>query len=307
MSTYLVTGGAGYIGSYVVQHVRSEGHTARVLDNLTNGFRERLHPDVEFIEGDIRDKEAVRRAVEGVEGIFHLAALPRVAYSIEHPVEVHEVNTMGTLNILEAARVQGVKRVVFSSTSAIYGNAETFPTVETLPAQPLSPYALSKYLSEFCLKQYSDLYQLETVALRYFNAYGPHMKEGGAYATVVSAFLACRRAHRPFVIHGTGEQSRDFVHVTDIARANWLAMHSAHVGKGEIINIGSGTSATILQVAEWMKSDQGIIHEANRPGDPLHTLAGIEKAKRLLDWEPQIALEGGIKQVLEAEKEETSQ
>lgn len=303
MSLYLVTGGAGYIGASVVQLIRSEGHAVRVIDNLVNGIPERLPADVEFMKADIRDKEAVSRAVQGVTGIFHLAALPRVAYSIEHPVEVHEVNTMGTLNILEAARLEGVKRVVFSSTSAIYGNAKQLPIDEMAPIQPLNPYALSKYISELNIKQYSDLYQLEAVSLRYFNAYGPHMKEGGAYATVVSAFLACRRMNKPFTIYGTGEQSRDFVHVEDIARANWLAMQSSSVGKGEVINIGSGTSATVLQIADWMDNGLERIYEPSRAGDAMHTLASNERAKQLLGWEPKISLETGIQQALEAEVE----
>ncbi|MBP7134444.1 NAD-dependent epimerase/dehydratase family protein [Patescibacteria group bacterium] len=301
MSLYLVTGGAGYIGSQVAKRIRDEGHDVRVIDNLENGVRERVTSDMEFFEADIRDQAAMNSVMIGCAGVFHLAALPRVAYSIEHPFEVHEVNTMGTLAVLDAAKANGVKRVVLSSTSAIYGNAVHLPVTEESLVAPLNPYGLSKFFGERCLAQYAELYGLETVSLRYFNAYGPGMREGGSYPTAISAFTAARRGKRPLIVHGTGEQSRDLVHVRDIARANWLAMHAETVGKGEIINIGSGSSMTILTIAKRMQGAEGIIYEERRAGDAMHTLAGIQKAKELLNWEPSISLEEGLNEVLRVE------
>lgn len=301
MSLYLVTGGAGYIGSQVAKLVRDEGHEVRVLDNMSNGVRERVTADMEFVEADLRDQAAVNKAMVGVDGVFHLAAIPRVAYSVEHPFEVHEVNTMGTLAILDAAKANGVKRVILSSTAAVYGDAVSLPVYEDAPVTPLNPYGLSKFFGERALAQYAELYGLQTVSLRYFNAYGPDMREGGAYATAISAFIGCRRAGRALVVHGTGEQTRDLVHVRDIARANWLAMQSPNVGQGEIMNIGSGTSISILAIAERMKGAQGIMYEARRAGDAMHTLAAIRRAKDLIGWEPQISLEAGLQEVLAVE------
>ncbi|MBP7005931.1 NAD-dependent epimerase/dehydratase family protein [Patescibacteria group bacterium] len=306
MSLYLVTGGAGYIGSHIVNHLLSQGYSVRVIDNLVSGKRSRIPNGVDFVEGDIRDHETISRATKGVDGIFHLAALPRVSYSLEHPAEVYDVNVAGTLHLLEAARKNGVRRIVFSSSSAIYGNAEILPTDESHPANPLNPYAQSKYMCEQILKQYADLFALETVSLRYFNAYGPLMEEDAAYATVIAAFLGCRRRNEPFLIHGTGEQTRDFVHVSDIAKANLLAMTSTDVGHGEIINIGSGESVSIHAIAERMRSKEGVIYQASRLGDARHTRARIEKAKTLLNWEPTILFDRGIEDVLKAEKHESS-
>ena len=301
MSTYLVTGGAGYIGSCVVTHLISQGHFVRVLDNLISGKRSRIPEKVDFIEGDIRNKTTVLHATEGIDGIFHLAALPRVSYSIEHPLETYDVNVTGTITLLEAARKNNVKRIVFSSSSAIYGNAQDLPTNEENPIDPLNPYALSKYAAEQILKQYHALYSLETVALRYFNAYGPHMEEDAAYATVIAAFLGCRRNIKPLTIHGSGQQTRDFIHVTDIAKANILAMTLPNVGSGEIINIGSGESLSVRAIANYMQGQEGVVHEPERAGDAKHTLASIEKAKKLLNWEPMMSFSNGIRDVLSHE------
>ncbi|MFH1621063.1 MAG: NAD-dependent epimerase/dehydratase family protein [Patescibacteria group bacterium] len=301
MSKFLVTGGAGYIGSHVTNHLLAQAHSVRVIDNLVSGKRSRIPAGVDFIEGDIRDRATILRATDAVDGIFHLAALPRVSYSIEHPVEVYDVNVAGTLNILEAARKTGVRRIVFSSSSAIYGNAEILPTEESHSANPLNPYAQSKLMSEQILKQYADLFALETVSLRYFNAYGPLMEENTAYATVIAAFLGCLRRSQPFMIHGTGEQTRDFVHVTDIAKANLLAMTSPRVGHGEAINIGSGESVSVLAIAELMCGQGGVIYQPSRAGDAEHTRATIEKATILLGWKPTIPFSKGIEDVLSAE------
>lgn len=301
MSQFLVTGGAGYIGSHVTSHLLAKGHSVRVIDSLITGNRARIPVQVDFIEGDIRDQALVLRATKGIDGIFHLAALPRVSYSMEYPVEVYDVNVMGTLRILEAARNNCVRRIVFSSSSAIYGNADALPTDESHSVNPLNPYAQSKYIGEQVLRQYTNLFGIETVSLRYFNAYGPLMTEDSAYATVIAAFLGCRRRNQPLTIHGGGEQTRDFVHVTDIVTANLLAMTSSKVGHGETINIGSGESVSILTIAKLMCGSQGIVHQPSRIGDANHTQAAIKKAVHLLDWQPTILFSDGIQEVLRSE------
>lgn len=298
MSRYLVTGGAGFIGTNLVKQLLKSGHTVRVLDNFSAGkFDDRLQKDAEYVEGDIRDFETVKKASVGVDGIFHEAAVPRVPYSVEHPVETNDHNVNGTLNVLSAARENKVKRVVFATSSSIYGSDEHVALTEDAPKQPKSPYALQKLIGgEYC-RLFSELYGLETVALCYFNIYGPHMDPNGAYALVIGRFLLQRSKGEPMTICGDGEYYRDYTHVDDCARANMLAMTSDKVGKGELINIGNHRPYSVNELAKIIGGPTVQIDP--RVGDPRYACADITKARELLGWEPRIALEEGIQKLKE--------
>lgn len=297
MSHYLVTGGAGFIGSHLVELLLAEGHSVRVIDNLHTGKRERLPSTVEFVEGDITHFETISRACQGVDGVFHLAARPRVPYSVEFPRESHEVNADGSLNVFIAARDAGVKRVVFTSSSSVYGNTTVLPSHPDLPPAPASPYALQKYIGELYAKQCYALYGLETVSLRYFNVFGPRMgEEGGAYVTVMSVFRRQAKEGVSLTVDGDGEQSRDLVHVTDVARANLLAMQSSRVGKGEVLNIGTGKAYSVNQIAALF--NRPIVYTPARKGDVAHTLADISRTRELIEWEPKTSFEEGIQELL---------
>lgn len=293
MSRYLVTGGAGFIGTNLVKRLLNDGHTVRVLDNFSAGkFDDRMQTGVEYIEGDIRDVEIVKKACAGVDGIFHEAAVPRVPYSVEHPVETNDHNVNGTLNVLSAARENGVKRVVFASSSSIYGSDERVALTEDAPKRPKSPYALHKLIGgEYC-RLFSELYGLETVALCYFNIYGSHMDPNGAYALVIGKFLLQRSKGEPMTICGDGEYYRDYTHVDDCARANILAMTSDNIGKGELINIGNNSPHSVNELAKIIGGPT--IGIEPRLGDPRYACADNTKAKQLLGWEPTVGLEEGI-------------
>ena len=224
-----------------------------------------------------------------------MAALPRVQYSIENPIETTEINVFGTLNVLEASKRAKVKKVIYASSSSIYGNQEKYPFKETMIANPISPYAFQKYIGELLCQLYSNLYQVQTVCLRYFNAYGPRASTEGAYALVTAIFLKLKKEGKPLTITGDGKQSRDFTHVDDIVKANILALESKKVGRGEIINIGGGKDYTINQVAKIFGGPA--VYIAPRI-EPRKTLADIRLAKKLLGWQPKIKFEEGIKQLL---------
>lgn len=296
MATYLITGGAGFIGTNLAKVLLAEGHTVRSYDNYIGGRMEsRVLEGVEYIEADILDGTALVQAMQGVDGVFHMAALPRVSYSVEHPVETHNVNVNGTVNVLEAAKQAGVKRVVFSSSSAVYGDVpqELFPLSEdsVLPA-PISPYAVHKLAGEHYCRLYSELYGLETAVLVYFNVYGPYADPHGAYAQVIGIFLRQVAAGEPMTICGDGEYYRDYVHVNDVARANILAMTSDKVGKGERMNIGRGKAYSVNDIVSIIGGAS--VHIDPRPGDPRYSEGNAARAKALLGWEPTITLEEGI-------------
>lgn len=293
---YIVTGGAGFIGSNLVDKLLSLGHEVRVIDNLSTGKKENLNPKAEFIERDLSDFNAVRPYFDGVDGVFHLAALPRIPRSIEAPQETHQANVVATLNVLVAARDAKVKRVVYSASSSAYGNQEKLPVTEDMMPQPLNPYALQKLTGEYYSKLFWDLYKLETVSLRYFNVYGPRMSLDGAYATVIGVFLAQKRAGDPLTITGDGEQTRDFTHVADVVNANILAMQSANVGRGEVLNIGAGSDKSVNEVAAMIGGTTR--HIAARPGEILKNRADISLTGRLLGWVPKVSLEEGIAELL---------
>lgn len=291
----LVTGGAGFIGSHLVDELIKRKHKVIVIDNLSNGTRKNLNPKAQFVKKDIRNLESIEPHFKGVDFVFHLAALPRVQFSIEHPIEANDNNINGTLNILEAAKRAKIKRVIYAASSSIYGDQPKYPFKEDMPANVMSPYALHKYVGELYCKMYSFLHELETVCLRYFNVYGPRASTEGAYALVTAIFLRQKKKGEPLTVTGNGKQSRDFTHVSDIVRANILAMKSKKVGKGEVINIGGGKDQQIIKVAKLFGAP--IKHIAPRI-EPKKTLADIRLAKKLLGWVPEVKFEDGIKQLI---------
>jgi nucleoside-diphosphate-sugar epimerase len=287
----VVTGGAGFIGSHLSAALLAEGYAVAVVDNLSGGKRENVPKGAVFFKQDINDTVALARAMTGAEFVFHLAALPRVQYSIEHPLETNKVNVEGTLSVLQAAKEAGVTRVVYSASSSAYGDQATMPLTENMQANPQSPYGLQKYIGELYCRLWSDVYNLQTVSLRYFNVYGSGASAEGAYALVIAKFLQQRALGQPMTITGDGKQTRDFTHVRDVVRANILAAHSLQVGKGEVINIGAGQNASVARVAELIGGP--VEHIAPRL-EPHDTLADNTRAKELLGWEPRVSLEDGI-------------
>lgn len=294
MSFYLVTGGAGFIGSHVVELLLSQGHQVRVLDNLSTGKKEQIPHGVDFFQADIRHLEAIQPAFTGVDGVFHLAALPSVTQSIEDPLVTHQVNADGTMNVFLAAKDAGVKRVVYSASAAAYGNPQSLPSRVTDKPEPLNPYAVQKYLGELYGASFSRLMNLPIISLRYFNAYGPRMADKGAYVNVISIFLQQKAMNKPMTIYGDGSQTRDFIHVKDIARANVAAMASSHLKGGEVLNIGSGTSISVLEVAECLGGEYVFLENPRGKGDPQNSLADIEETKKLIAWEPTVSFKEGM-------------
>jgi len=286
----LVTGGAGFIGGALVDSLREEADV-RVLD-----INPQPDPpsDIEVIEGDIRDPDTVERAVEGVDTVFHEAALVSVADSVERPMESHAINATGTLQVLEAARKHDA-RVVIASSAAIYGAPDSVPVTESQHLDPASPYGLDKLAVDHYTRLYHDLYDVETVALRYFNVYGPG-QTGGDYAGVIDVFADQARAGEPITVHGDGEQTRDFVHIDDVVRANRLAATTDNVGTA--YNIGTGESVTIRELAEKIRtsvgSDSEIVHTDPREGDVRNSRADISLARERLGYEPSVDLDTGL-------------
>ena len=299
MSHYLITGGAGFIGTNLVKKLLEDGHSVKVVDNFVGGKKEeRIQKGAEYIEGDIRDFDLLVREMKGTDGVFHMAALPRVLYSVEHPQETHDVNVNGTLNVLLAARDAGVKRVVFSSSSSTYGDQprEAYPMKEDgVVKKPLAPYALHKFIGEHYCRVFSELYHLQTVSLIYFNVYGPFCDPDGAYALVIGRFLKLRKENKDLTIRGDGEYYRDYTHVDDVVRANILTMTKETVGKGETINIGNDNPYSVNQLAKLIGGSTCTVDPL--PGEARFAQANITKAKTLLGWEPTISLEDGIVQM----------
>lgn len=298
---YIVTGGAGFIGTNLVKQLLVDGHRVVVLDNYAAGKKlERMQNGAEYVEGDIRRMENFDRivAMGHVDGVFHMAALPRVPFSVEHPEETHDVNVNGTLAVLLAARKHQIRRVIFSSSSSTYGDQEVFPlTEDDRVKRPISPYALHKFIGEHYCRLFSLLYGVETVSLIYFNVYGPYFDPDGAYALVIGRFLKQRKEGEPMTVCGDGEYYRDYTHVSDIVRANILAMTSSTVGKGETINIGNGDPHSVNDLVKIIGGPSVFVEP--RPGDARYFEADITKAKQLLGWEPTIRLEDGIQKLKE--------
>ena len=291
--TVLVTGGAGFIGSHIVDAVAPE-NDVRVLDDLSTGKRRNLRDGVELVEGDVRDERTRRRAMDGVDVVFHQAGIASVERSTERPTLSHEVNLSATLSLLELARREDA-RVVLASTCAIYGQPSTVPIDESEPQSPESLYGIQKAGLDHYGRLYHDLYGLETVVLRYFNVYGPRQSSGD-YSGVISVFMRQARDGDPITVEGDGSQTRDFVHVDDVVRANLLAATTDRVG--EAYNVGTGSSVTILRLAEEIRSavgsDSEIVHTSSRAGDIDRSCADISKARRRLGYRPSVTLADGL-------------
>jgi len=305
MAKYLVTGGAGFIGSNIVEELAGRGEEVRVLDNLVTGKLENLKPfmkKIEFVKGDVRDNRVVAKVVNGVDFILHQAALCSVAKSVEDPVETHGVNATGTLNILMAARKARVKKVVYASTCAAYGDAKKFPQRETDEVAPISPYGASKLAGENYCSVFAKIFELETIALRYFNVYGPMQNPESKYSSVVPAFIFDIMKRRTPVINWDGRQSRDFVFVKDVVQANLLAVKAKKVS-GEVFNIGNGYPTTIFDILMRIEKMLSIRiapeFGPKREGDVRKVYSDISKAKKLLGFRPRFTLEKGLKLTVE--------
>jgi UDP-glucose 4-epimerase len=307
MSKVLVTGGAGFIGSHLTEALLRKGYSVRVLDDFSTGKRENLifdkaYPSLEIIEGDIRDFSTCQKAMKGMEYVFHQAALPSVQRSVEDPETSNAINVGGTLNILLAAKEVGVKRVIYASSSSVYGDTPTLPKHEEMPSNPLSPYALQKYVGEQYCRLFYQLYSLETIALRYFNIFGPKQDPNSLYSAVIPKFIDALLQGRPPIIFGDGEQSRDFTYIENVVQANLLAM-SAKDLHGEAINIAYGKRISLNQLLNLLKEILGSklspIHEEPRQGDVRHSLADIRKGKEIINYEPTVGIEIGLKKTVE--------
>lgn len=302
--TYLVTGGAGFIGSHVVAALAAAGESVRVIDDLSSGSWQSLaaYPTVERIEGDVRSAR-LAEAVRGVEWILHLAADVSVERSLADPERAHAHNATATLAVLQAARAHGVRRLVYASSSAAYGDGPA-PAREDQPPQPLSPYAASKVSGEHYARAFAHSFGLDAVSLRFFNVYGPGQRHDGPYAAVIPRFCRAARRGETAVVHGDGEQTRDFVHVEDAARAMLLAARSARSFRGDVFNVGSGCEVSVNRLAADIGELSGrplpLRNEPARQGDIRRSLADIGRARRDLGYEPAVAWRDGLRQLLQA-------
>ena len=305
MTDYLITGGAGFIGSNLAEHLVNQGHRVRVFDNFSTGKRQNLRSfekQAEIIEGDLRDLDQIRRAVAGVRHVLHLAAIPSVPRSVANPQLTNEANVTGTLNVLLAARDAKCQRVVFSSSSSVYGDTPTLPKREDMPPSPLSPYAVHKITGEYYCRIFWQLYGLETLSLRYFNVFGPRQDPQSQYAAVIPRFITAILAGQPPTIFGDGKQSRDFSHVENVITANLAACEAPTEALGESFNIACGDRITLLDLVATIN---GIVgkniapkFDPPRPGDVLHSQADITKAQKLLGWTPRVDFREGIEKAV---------
>lgn len=303
---YLVTGGGGFIGSNLVRALVSAGRAVRVLDDFSTGRRrnlEGLEHDLELIVGDIRDDRLLRRAVRGVRHVFHVAALPSVVRSVRDPLATNSVNVCGTLKVFLAARDAGVQRVVFSSSSSVYGDTRVLPKREDMTPSPRSPYALSKLAGEHYARMFTTLYGLETFSLRYFNVFGPRQDPHSEYAAVIPRFVAALKGGRPPVIYGDGRQTRDFTFVDDVVAANLRCCRARAAAAGGVFNIGGGNRVSIndlaAQLAVLVGRSVRPVHAAPREGDVRDSQADIRRARKELGWRPRVAFRAGLERTVE--------
>jgi UDP-glucose 4-epimerase len=289
---YLVTGGAGFIGSHLVDKLIKQNHKVVVIDDLSTGKKENLNPKADFYQLDICDFEKIKPIFEGIDYVFHLAAIPRVPLSIEDPVLTSKVNAWGTINAFKAAIDQRVKRIVFASSSSVYGDQEELPLKEEMIPNPVSPYGLQKLMSERFARLFVNLYEVPIICLRYFNVYGPRIDFDSDYSLVIGKFLRLRAENKPLTIFGTGEQTRGFCYIDDVVDGTIKAMESDKLKGGEIINIGQEKSYSVNYLSQLIGGE--VQYLPPRPGDPLHTQADISLAKNLLNWEPKIDFKDGV-------------
>jgi len=292
---YVITGGAGFIGSNLVDELVSQSHEVHVIDNFISGKKENCNKDAKYHEIDIADEanlSIIENVLDKCDTVFHCAALARVQPSILNPIKYELNNTIGIMNMLKCSVDMDVRRFVYSASSSAYGSTKKLPSKESDKPNPISPYANQKYYGELCCKMFSKVYSIETVSLRYFNVYGERQNLGGAYATVVGIFLNQSINKKPLTINGDGNQRRDFTYVGDVVSANILAAKSKNVGKGEVINIGNGENLSINELA---KNIGGEVIYNKALNEPFANLADIKKAKKLLDWEPTTDLISWIK------------
>ena len=299
----LVTGGAGFIGSAVARALLEDGASVRILDNFLTGFEENVPDDAELIRGDLRDPDAVERACSGIDVVFHQAAVRSVPRSVDDPLLTHDCNVTGTVNLLMGAEKAGVGRVVYASSSSVYGDTHGEMNVETLPTNPQSPYAVSKLSGEMYCRVWSKVKGLSTVSLRYFNVFGPGQHPESKYAAVFPAFVSSLVGGRPPEVHWDGEQSRDFTFVDDVARANLAAARAGDDASGETFNIGAGRAKTVNETLRSVSDVLGTwidpTSTPKRAGDVRSTHADISKANRILGWEPQVDWDEAVKRTVE--------
>lgn len=312
-SRILVTGGAGFIGSNLVRRLLADGHEVRVFDNFASGRRENLfglEQDIELIEGDLRSASDVVRAVQGVRFVLHLGALGSVARSVEDPLTTHEVNATGTLRLFTAARDAGVERVVFSSSSSVYGNTPTLPKREDMIPQPLSPYALSKLSGEYDARLFTTLYGLPVFSLRYFNVFGPRQNPASQYAAVIPLFIDAFRNGRAPVIHGDGGQTRDFTYVDDVVEANLCCCTAPEEHAGAAYNVAWGGRISVLDLARRIGALLGTsiepVFAPPRAGDVRDSQADSTAAHDKLGWRPRIPFDEGLRRTVEWFKAQTA-
>ena len=302
---YLITGGAGFIGSHIAERLVAMGESVRVLDNFSSGKQANLaglEDKIDIVIGDILDIEIVKRAADGVQAVFHQAALRSVPFSVENPTLVNRVNVEGTLNVLTAARDCGVKRLVYASSSSAYGRGSIQPKKETDTPGPISPYAVAKLAGEYYCKVFSELYGLETVSLRYFNVYGPRQDPNSQYAAVIPRFIQWALRGEPLEVHGDGLQSRDFTYIDNVVTANLQAAQT-QLGVGHAFNVGQGETHTLLDlvavIEKLLQTNLKIKHTVARAGDVRFTQANISESKRCLGYNPEVSFEAGLAKTVE--------
>jgi len=304
---YLVTGGAGFIGSHIVRRLVSDGQHVRVVDNLSTGTNSRLddvRQSIDFLQGDLADEEVSKAAVRGIDCVLHQAAIPSVQRSINNPIGTNRANVTATLNLLESCRQANVRRFVYAASSSAYGDVEVLPKVESMPVNPLSPYALQKWVGEYYCKLYHRLYRLETISLRYFNVFGPTQDPRSEYSAVIPKFITAILAKKPITVYGDGEQSRDFTYVENIVEANLLAAEASAGAAGNVYNIGCGARVSLNTLIGLLEENIGVKAEvayANpKAGDVRHSLADIAQARHVLGYEPKVMLNEGLRLTIEA-------